>query len=364
MDLNRFLADPRRRNLAVLGAAALVGLLLALAAVWQQAREEGPSSAPAQFFPGFAGEARNVARIHIASKAGAFDVTFVPEKGWVVPERSDYPAAFDLVQRTVVGLAALQTIEPKTARPDWLHFVGLGAPPAGDGVLIAVADDKGHELASLIAGKSEDIGDPSGATGLFVRHTGEDQSWLVRSVLDPRAALADWLDKHVMDVDRARIQEVDVDPAGSASFVVARARPSDADFTLTPVPAGKAVSDPTIPDGVAAAITGFGFDDVRLARELDFSNPATTARLVTKTFDGLKVTVNVLKQGQDYWAILSAEALGPAGNDAAKEASAINARASGWAYKLPAFKGQLFMTTLDSLLKAPPAAPPGAPPQP
>jgi len=52
--------------------------------------------------------------------------------------------------------------------------------------------------------------------------------------------------------------------------------------------------------------------------------------------------------------------LDPAKADAVKEAAAINARASGWAYKLPAFKGQLFMTTLDSLLKAPPA-PPAAP---
>jgi len=40
---------------------------------------------------------------------------------------------------------------------------------------------------------------------------------------------------------------------------------------------------------------------------------------------------------------------------AAKEAAAINARASGWAYKLPAYKGQLFMTTLDNLLQPAPA---------
>jgi hypothetical protein len=160
----------------------------------------------------------------------------------------------------------------------------------------------------------------------------------------------------VLDVDRARIQEVDVDPAGSPSFMARRAKPSDPDFALSPLPAGKSVSDPTVPDGVASAITGFGFDDVRNARELDFSDQATTARVVTKTFDGLKVTVNVQRQGSDYWAVVSADALSP---DAAKEASAINAHASGWAYKLPAYKGQLFMTTLDSLLKTP--TPPQAP---
>lgn len=362
MDLQTILADPRHRTLAILAGAALISVLLALGALWQQAGFGEANSTPTEFLPGFAKDVRNAARIHVASKAGAFDVAFVPEKGWVVPERADYPASFDLVQRTLVGLAALRTIEPKTARPDWLHFLGLEAPPRGDGVLIAVSDDKGRALASIITGKSEDIGDSSGATGLFVRHADETQSWLVRSVLDPRAALADWLDKKVMDVDRARIQEVDVDPAGSPSFVVARAQPSDADFMLTPIPAGKTVSDPTVPDGVAAAITGFGFDDVRAARELDFNNPTSTARVTTRTFDGLKVIVNVLKQGQDYWATIQAEAPPPAKPDTAKEAAAINARSSGWAYKLPAFKGQLFMTTLDSLLKAP-APPPAAAPQ-
>ena len=199
------------------------------------------------------------------------------------------------------------------------------------------------------------IGDPTGAVGLFVRRPNENQSWLARSVLDPRASLSDWLDKHVLDVDRSRIQEVDIDPAGGARFIVARAKPSDADFTLSPLPAGKSVADPSGPDGVAAAITGFGFDDVRSARSLDFSNPATTARVITKTFDGLKVTTNVLKQGQDYWATVSAEPLDANKPDAAKEAALINAHASGWAYKLPAYKGQLFMTTLDSLLNAPAA---------
>jgi len=359
MAVNR--TDPRTRRLAVLGGIALVSLLLVVLVVWQQAREAANRPAATEFLPGFASEVRNVAHLHIASKAGAFDVVFTPEKGWVVPQRDDYPANFDLVQRTRVGLAALQTIEPRTARKDWLHFLGLDSPPLGDGVLITASDDKGKVLARLITGKSEDIGDASGASGLFVRRPGENQSWLARAVFEPRPALTDWLDKRVLDVDRARIQAVDVDPAGSPSYFVSRAKSSDADFTLTPLPAGKTPSDPTIPDGVASAITDFGFDDVRPAREFDLSNPATHARVTTRTFDGLRVTVLVVKAGADYWATVSAEPINPADAVTGKEAATINARAAGWAYKLPAFKGQLFMTTLADLLKPPPAPPQGMP---
>jgi uncharacterized protein DUF4340 len=355
--MSETLADPRNRRLAILGGIALVSVLAVGGVIWQQAREAASVPAPTEFLPGFAAEVRNVAHLHIASKQGAFDIEFKPEKGWVVAQRDDYPANFDLVQRTRVGLAALQTIEPRTARKDWLHFLGLDSPPLGDGVFIGASDDKGKMLAEIIVGKSEDIGDPSGATGLFVRRPGENQSWLTRAVFEPRPALTDWLDKRVMDVDRARIQEVDVDPAGAASYVVARTKPSDADFVLTPIPKGKTVSDPTVPDGVASAITDFGFDDVRPAHEFDFSNPATHARVTTKTFDGLGVTVQVVKAGNDYWATVSADPLNPADHVTAKEAATIDAHASGWAYKLPAFKGQLLMTTLDTLLKPPPAPP-------
>lgn len=355
--MNDVLADPRRRNLAVLAGLALLSILFAVLALWH-ASPASPQGAQESFFPGLAGEVKNITRLHIASKTGAFDVVLDPQKGWVVPARNNYPASFDLVQRTRVGLAALQIIEPKTARPEWLHFVSLETPPKGDGILISAGDDKGQTLAALIAGKTEDIGDPLGATGMFVRRPDENQSWLARAVFDPRASISDWLDKHVVDVDRSRIQEVDVDPAGSPSFIVARINPSDPDFALSPIPAGKSVSDPAAPDGVAAAITGFGFDDVAPARDkIDLSNPAAIARIVTKTFDGLKVTVNVQQHGQDYWATLFAEPLDAAKTDAAKEAAAINAHAAGWAYKLPGFKGQLFMTTLDSLLKAPAPTP-------
>src|SRR5579871_5750685 len=237
MELSLFLSDPRRRNLAILATAAFVAVLLALTALWQQAEFDRPSATQQEFFAGFLGHLREAARIHIVSKAGGtFDVAFVPEKGWVLPGRSDFPASFDLVRRTLVGMAAMRTIEPKTARADWLHYIALETPPAGDGIAITVSDDKGHSLASFIAGKSVDIGDPSGATGLFVRRPGETQSWLVRSVLDPRASITDWFDKTVMTVDRARIQEVDVDPAGGTAFMVHRDKPSDPDFKLTPLP--------------------------------------------------------------------------------------------------------------------------------
>jgi hypothetical protein len=134
---------------------------------------------------------------------------------------------------------------------------------------------------------------------------------------------------------------------------VRRSKPSDSDLTLADVPKGREISYPGAADGVAGAISGFTFDDVRPARDFDFSDDAHTARLVARTFDGLIVTVQTIQQGKDYWCEVSAE--GAAGKpDAERQARAIDARASGWAYKLPMYKGQQLMTALESLLKPQP----------
>lgn len=347
IDIRAQLDDPRRRNLAILGAAALVTILLAILGIAYQAEETSSHVTPELLFPNLAAEADRIAQIRIATAKGSVDIVFKPEKGWVVANHDDYPASFETVRETVVGLAALMTLEPKTARADWLSYLDLDTP-GGKGTQITLLDDKNTVLAAVIVGKTTDIGDPSGATGLFVRRPGETQSWLARSVFVPKTDVGDWFDKTVMSIDRSRIAEADVDPISGPSYTVRRDNPNDADFKVVDLPKGRAVAYDGAPDAVGAAVVDFSFDDIAPAKNFDFSDPSHAARVVTKTFDGLMVTVNVIQQGQDYWATVSAEGSTPG---AEKEARSIDAHASGWAFKLPAYKGQQFMTPLENLLQ-------------
>lgn len=341
-------SDPRRRNLAILAAIAIVCIVLAALGIWHQSATMGAKTEVETLFRKLPGDIRKVARIHIVSKAhGALDIVFNPQGGWVLPQHSNYRASFETLRATVVGLAALQTIEPATSRPDWYGKIAVDAPPKGNGRLIELLDDKGVSLASLIMGREIDIGDATGAAGIFVRRPGDKQSWLARSVFEPKSDAADWLDKNVVAIDRARIQETDVTPVTGPSFTARRDKPGDPSFALSPIPAGRELAYEGAADAVAAAITGFAFDDVRPATDLDFSN---APKLVTRTFDGLVVTVKIVTEGPDFWAVVYAEGA-PGKPDAEREARAIDAHADGWAYKLPDYKGKLFMTTLDSLLK-------------
>jgi Domain of unknown function (DUF4340) len=351
--MEQVLSDPRRRNLAILGVLAVLLAIWAVVALWQQSAQLAAKYNPTPMFPGLPHQANNVKHVHIASKSGSFDVAFKPNKGWVVSSRNDFPASFAEVNRTVVGLATLQTLEPKTARADWLQYLDLDAPPKGNGVLITLLDAQGHTLASVITGKTVDIGDQSGASGIYVRKADSTQSWLAKSVFQPKTDPTEWYDKNLVDIDRNRIAETDVTPVGSPAYAVKRDKPKDADFKLVNLPAGRELSYPGATDNVGAAVVGLTFDDAKPANGMDFSK---AWKLVTRTFDGLTVTIQATQQGQDYWALISAEAA-PGKPKAAREAAAINAKTSGWAYKLPSYKGQQLMTKLDSLLKPPPAPP-------
>jgi len=355
--------DFRRRNLMVLGALAALSVALAAIVLTLRAQEGRARFTPGEFLPGFAAQVKDAARIHIVSRDGAFDVTYLPAKGWVLPARGNYPADFEQVRHTLIGLAALEAVEPKTARADWLSYMGLDMPPKGSGTAITVSDRAGKTLASVIAGNSAELDNAQGATGLFVRHPGDNQSYLARSVYALHGNVADWLETGVMSIDAARLNTVTVTPASGAAFTVAREHPSDREFKLqgSPPPKGFAVNPASV-NLIPQLITGFAFVDVRPASQLDFSK---VAHLTAHTFDMQNIRMDAVSVGGEVWVRVSAQADPGTPTMQRQEASMINARAAEWAYKLSADKGRLLMMKRDDLMtkadgaEGQPGLPPG-----
>ncbi|HUO01968.1 MAG TPA: DUF4340 domain-containing protein [Rhizomicrobium sp.] len=341
------MSDFRRRNLTILGALALISVALAGAALYQESQATRTQFTPGEFLPGFAAHVKDSARIHVVSHSGSFDVVYSPAKGWVLPAKGNYPADFNQVRHTLLGLAALETIEPKTARADWLSYLGLETPPKGNGVEIVVSDASGHEIASVITGNTTQIDTGEGGTGLFVRHANDNQSYLARAVFTPHGDLSDWVDTNVMSVDASRINSVTVTPFSGTPYTVSREHSSDVDFKLDGPPPAKGLAASTSQiDLVPQIVSGFAFTDVKPASELDFSK---AAHLVAHTFDNQNIRMDAVKANDAVWVRISAQPDPGTPTMQKQEAAMINARAGNWAYELATEKGQFFSMQRDNL---------------
>ena len=338
------MANRRQRNLAILGGVTLLMVLLAIVAVYQRAASLAPQFEPRAFFPGLTEQLAGLSEIEVVAKTGTLHIRQVDGR-WVVVERDNYPADVAQVRAAGTGLADLQIIEAKTSRADWLNYLGLGAPPAGDATQMKLSGAGGMVLAEALIGQTQGAPDALGRTSMYVRRPSENQSWLARGYLVPKAGVADWLDKTAVVIARDRVKGAVVDPAEGPTYTLSRDAKEMPDFRMVDLPRGRELSFEGAPDGVAGAIVGFVYEDVAKADQIDFTGAPQS---VFNTFDGLNITVRVASRGMERWATVSAEATNPMVQG---EADAINARNQGWAYKIDDFKANQIVATRETLLK-------------
>ena len=342
--LAQFFNDPRRRNLVVLAALALVSIGAAFWSMQQQAPQDMAEYTPAPLLPGFAQVKDRATKIRVTTDGTAFDIIFSPEKGWIIPQRHSYPASFEQIRKLLKGLATLQKIAPKTSHKDWLTHLDLGAPETGGkGIGIRVSDESGATLADIVIGKREKLDDGSGQDGFYARKTGENQSWLVRSDFRPSGDTSTWLDKSIPAIAVGRVSRMTIEPIAGPSFTVWRSTATDP-FKMLSLPPGRELADPAAPNDIGTLLPDFDFDDARAVTEVDFTN---APRASTHTFDGLNIVVETTRMGAYFWSRVTAEGKNPA---AQQEARTITSRTAGWAYRLTPERGQRFFTTLERML--------------
>ena len=329
----------RRRTLLILTGAVLLCGLLAGYAIWRRAAEGLPRYTSELFLPGFADKAGDVARIEVVGPNSAFTVIRESPTGWVL-DRGNFPADFDEVRRTLISLAQLATIAPKTERPDWLTHLSLGEPPRGNGTLLTVKDAQGGVLARLIAGNMVELGDLNGAKGLFVRRPGENRAYLSRAVFPVRGDIGSWMTKQMALIGPARLKSVTLIPPAGQGFTVLRPTPNDA-VTLAGVPATVPV-DFQLVNEIGFAIATFTPSDLRTSDGVDF---AGATRVVAQSFDGLTVNFELVRRQGGIWVRLNAAGTA--------QAADINARAAGFAFRLPEEKGRVLLVDRQRVLTPP-----------
>ena len=113
------------------------------------------------------------------------------------------------------------------------------------------------------------------------------------------------------------------------------------DFDVADIPAGRELSYSTVANGIGGALNALTLDDVRRAIDSDDA-VATTF----ETFDGMTVTVATTRDDDATWIALSAA------GGADDTAETLNARWSGWQYRIADYKANLFTRRWEDILKA------------
>jgi hypothetical protein len=260
---------------------------------------------------------------HIAIKDGTSELNLTrKEDGWVVRERADYPANFELVSRLLQKIWNLKPVQTLQVGPSQLGRFDLVEPANGakGGTLLELKDKDEKRIAALLVGKqyfkksNQNLGPAGGfAAGRYVMP--EDGSKRVALVSDPLQDLQTkperWLNLDFIKIEKPKTIALDgATPMmkwklerenESAAWKFADAKPTEE-------------LDKAKASTLAASVSNLRFTDALGPQ----AKPETTgldhpSSATIETSDGFTYTLKIGKlNGEGYPMTLSIEATPPA----------------------------------------------------
>jgi len=308
----------------------------------------GASRAP--MFPGLMDRLEEVATIKVTRADGEATIER-KAKAWVVKEASSYPADMEKVREVLIGLAQLETLEPKTKRADRYAKLEVEDPTGKDAksARVTLTDANGGTLADLIVGKTKFS--LEGIDSLYVRRPGADRAWLARGRVEPAHGRLGWVDPSFLSIDRERIRKATLKRPGSTPLVVFKSKAGDEDFKLAGMPPGTELKDEFGVSDIARVLQGLTFDDVRPAAEVPVDQGGEPDG-VYETFDGLIFDLWLTEFDGKTWLAGRAKAgTDPAPSDEVKkEIEAINTLLATWRYALSEYELKNLKKTMADLV--------------
>ena len=327
------------------------------------------------------------------------------ENAWRVKEKAGYRADVEKVKQTLIGLAELRILEPKTKNPELYDRLGLQDKDQ-EGSLsttLTLKTPNNPEAAKVILGNQRPAKGNPRMSEIYARKPGDPQTWLITGNLPLEKVAGEWLDKEVTALTTKRVHQVTVRHPGGDTLLVSKDKPEDLDFQLDSIPAGSKVASQFNVNNVVGTLVQLSLEDVKEAQEVNFQDRSGVTA-VLETFDGLRLEVQTVKQEDKIFGKFSAEydqnlvqpvdtipfsekgetvtapdstedEKAPQSSEAKKieemqeelsskedsvlkkpeevrrEVEAFNQRVGGWAYELPTFRVENFSKAKKDLLE-------------
>ena len=208
--------DETRKTLAFVAAAAVVTAAAFLAAP-DDPTPEAFSDRGEAFFPDFVdpNDAVSLEVIEFDEATGGIDAFSVVFKGtrWRIPSHHNYPADDkDRLARTAAGLIEVRKDDVVAEIAADHEALGVVDPLdesiaslSGRGKRVTIKDGNDNLLADLIVGRNV-----PGREGQYryLRVPGQKRTYAARFDVDVSSRFGDWIEKDLLEVDQARIEQV------------------------------------------------------------------------------------------------------------------------------------------------------------
>ena len=208
--------DETRKTLAFVAAAALV-IVAAFLAAPADPTPEAFSDRGEAFFPDFVdpNDAVSLEVIDFDEATGGINAFSVAFKGtrWRIPSHHNYPADDkDRLARTAAGLIEVRKDDVVAEIAADHESLGVVDPLdesiaslSGRGKRVTIKDGNDNLLADLIVGRNV-----PGREGQYryLRVPGQKRTYAARFDVDVSSRFGDWIEKDLLEVDQARIEQV------------------------------------------------------------------------------------------------------------------------------------------------------------
>lgn len=268
--------------------------------------------------------------------------------GWVAASEHGYPVETERVNRLLVSLANLEKIEPKTADPERFKRLAVGNPEQDPQArLVRLETAEGDAVAELIVGRQRHIRTGRADSGTYVRRPDGDQAWLAAGLADLSDDIYPWLRTDVINVAPGDIRRIEVSRVDGGRLLAVRPERGAPAMAIGSVPEGAQLDVGKVRK-LGSLLSDIKFDRVDPAET--FQPDRRVAQTVVRTFDGLTLTIDVLRRDERYWLTFEVAASGDANPEAADRAKALSHRIEGWTYQVANYVAERLIRTRDDLL--------------
>lgn len=344
-----------QRSFFVLLLLTVVAFVAAVAAVWvEQAQSRPDPTGGEPVFPLLVEREADITQVTLQSRRWSL---VLEKRGdeWFSIDRGDYPIREQPLIEALDAILGLTTLQAKTDNPNLYADIAVGGPgPDTDAVLVRIAAADGTVLADGILGAvSQSIGvTPRG--GLFVRRSGEAQSWLAEGTVFLPTYLTEWFDT-LLSLPGPEIGRVTVYAGDTMMFDAEKVDFATGDYELRYVDPiyqreGLVAEDNQI-RGFAQAVVSTSFDDARARDSVTLPADARSVEFTTR--DGLRLRVTLVPIDDATWVLYDASTVEGATAAGQAQAATIQQNTGEWAFLLPASRIITLSRPIEQLVTVP-----------